>query len=80
MATSKRESFKPADDLLASLEVGQKVLWEDRVESLEVIDTSFGSHVMLRGPRGAIYRIEPAENGYRLGHRHGNIGELVVID
>lgn len=72
--------YDPTDEFLASIESGEFVLWADRVQPLEVVDTSFGSHIMVRGPRGAIYRIEPAEDEYRLGHRYKHIRGLEVVD
>ena len=68
----QNELREPIKDL-SRLSVGDRVLWDGRSKPLTVLDTSFGSHVMVEGPNGAIYRIEPGESEFRLGYRGGSV-------
>lgn len=49
-------------DSLDELVSGDTVLWGDRVEPLVVIATTFGSHVVVEGPRGGVYTLWPASH------------------
>lgn len=58
---------------LTEFDVGDGVIWDGRANPLEVVGTSFGSHLMVKGPRGAVYRVIPdpraGEAPYRLEYR-----------
>ena len=67
-------------EFLASLSKDQKVIWNDRANPLTVVGESFGSHVMVEGPNGAVYRIEPnGEGGFRLGYRGGSVENFRLV-
>jgi hypothetical protein len=66
---------------LTSLNEGDEVLWDDRKKPLIVQQTTFGSHVMVTGPNGAIYRVQPAtDGGFRLGYRGGEISHFRLVE
>lgn len=66
----------PIDDI-ADLSGGDRVLWGDRSVPAEVVDTGFGSHVVVEGPDGATYRIQPIPNGgFRFGDRGGTVDDF----
>lgn len=71
---------KPVADL-ADLDEGDRVLWGDRKRPLVVRRTTFGSHVMVEGPGGAVYRVQPdPRGGFRLGYRGGNIAAFRRVE
>jgi hypothetical protein len=70
----------PIDDL-TDLAEGDRVLWGDRSVPCDVVDTGFGSHVIVEGPNGATYRIQPIPNGgFRFGDRGGTVDDLRRVD
>jgi len=70
----------PVDDL-ADLSEGDAVLWGDRSVPCDVVDTSFGSHVIVEGPNGATYRIQPIPSGgFRFGDRGGTVDDFRTVD
>jgi len=67
-------------EFLASLSKNQKVIWNGRANPLTVVGESFGSHVMVEGPNGAIYRIEPnGEGDFRLAYRGGTVDNFRLV-
>jgi len=70
----------PVDNLI-NLSVGDAVLWGERSVPCNVVDTSFGSHVIVEGPNGAIYRIQPdASGGFRFEYRGGTVDDFRRVE
>ena len=70
----------PIDDL-TDLSEGDRVLWGDRSVPCVVADTTFGSHVIVEGPDGATYQIQPIPNGgFRFGDRGGTVDDFRRVD
>ena len=70
----------PVDDL-ADLSEGDAVLWGDRSVPGDIVDTSFGSHVVVEGPNGATYRIQPIPSGgFRFGDRGGTVDDFRTVN
>lgn len=70
----------PINDI-TDLSEGDRVLWGDRSVPCDVVDTGFGSHVIVEGSNGATYRICPIPNGgVRFGNRGGTVDDFRRID